>query len=791
MCHRLTRRGAAALLVGLAFALPAAAYDFSWSGPGGTVVYRYVPRTGTLHDLEAVVNGFGFLPSDMGGITAIVLGGRMVRPASSLPDTRILEESFAGGAAVVRFRWTANGQSYDFRVKVALEGKVLTVQYDSESGGTPLEFGLDRSERTPRPKVVDIPFGHNVLFTGGIFVSGLLDPGVSRATEMSPRRAYVSATSAAFGESAVYRARTDGRVSPLREKILIAASPDIADTFFRPGNPVSPHRERMSRQVVLDIWDGSFERTRNGIAALASLGLKDIFTVIHVWQRDGYDNAYPTTYPAGARYGGDSGMRGISRACAAAGFDLALHSNYVDFYPNSSEWNAADVARGADGQWFRAWFNPSTKIQSYLLKPSRSLDYARRIEPTIHSGYGTTASFLDVSSSAPPSSRVDYTAGSPGAATHAGTLSAWRDLTAGVREIHGGPVAGEGGGGSARLWAGWIDLTEGDPRSQADAGAGRDGDHVPPIVDYKLRILQPLQVISGAGYLERFYAGRPTRWFPTSDYEGYRAATFAFGDCGFLGDPFNRGESTVDILRDYCLAKAVQAHTLRSTATSILYNVRGTMMPLSDALREILPAASFDDVSPLLAEELGQVRTSFADGFVLSVNRSKGRTWSIDAGGRTYTLPPASGFLGTVDGLPIVGTADVDGALAHFVDPAVAEGPCAGRIDDVIEAPVSLAGRRVSQRSLFLREDIDVLTWQPNPAARDVAGYRIYSVEGTARTLLGQAPGGQLAPTFLRRKAPSGVAATYAIVAVNGQGREGKLAFVTVTPAGAGLALVR
>jgi hypothetical protein len=59
----------------------------------------------------------------------------------------------------------------------------------------------------------------------------------------------------------------------------------------------------------------------------------------------------------------------------------------------------------------------------------------------------------------------------------------YKDLISYARDIHSGPVAGEGFGSSANIWADYIDAIEADPRSSYDRG----GTDVPLVVDYKLK----------------------------------------------------------------------------------------------------------------------------------------------------------------------------------------------------------------------------------------------------------------------------------------------------------------
>ena len=95
-----------------------------------------------------------------------------------------------------------------------------------------------------------------------------------------------------------------------------------------------------------------------------------------------------------------------------------------------------------------------------------------------------------------------------------------------------------------------------------------------------------------------------------------------------------------------------------------------------------------------------------------------------------------------------------------------------------IPAPANLAGRRVLNRSLFLREYIDVLTWSPAPEAGDIAGYRIYGLEEGKKVLLGEVDSSTT--YFWRRNVEETGRYLYSVSAVDARNREGNPSCITV-----------
>jgi hypothetical protein len=96
----------------------------------------------------------------------------------------------------------------------------------------------------------------------------------------------------------------------------------------------------------------------------------------------------------------------------------------------------------------------------------------------------------------------------------------------------------------------------------------------------------------------------------------------------------------------------------------------------------------------------------------------------------------------------------------------------------IIYAPSNFSGRKVVNRSLFLSEYLNALTWQANPANENIAGYRIYQVEGGSRSLLADVNASTF--EYWHRRVQGGKQYTYILVAINNEGREGDPASVTV-----------
>ena len=96
----------------------------------------------------------------------------------------------------------------------------------------------------------------------------------------------------------------------------------------------------------------------------------------------------------------------------------------------------------------------------------------------------------------------------------------------------------------------------------------------------------------------------------------------------------------------------------------------------------------------------------------------------------------------------------------------------------IVAAPLNASGQKVLNRSLSQAEYINVLTFEANPGNIDIAGYKVYLVEGSARTELASLDANTL--EYLHRGVTRDKVYFYEIVAVNNEPREGHPATVVV-----------
>ncbi|MEN6560219.1 MAG: M6 family metalloprotease domain-containing protein [Acidobacteriota bacterium] len=115
------------------------------------------------------------------------------------------------------------------------------------------------------------------------------------------------------------------------------------------------------------------------------------------------------------------------------------------------------------------------------------------------------------------------------------------------------------------------------------------------------------------------------------------------------------------------------------------------------------------------------------------------------------------------DGLGLTGSASVNVILAN------------------IFPPVNLKASRMINRSLLLREYVNVLTWADNSRNSGVTKYRIYRITEGGRSLVAEVTkaAGNTVYRYLHRRIDRAQAYTYEVVAVGASDREGIAARVT------------
>jgi hypothetical protein len=474
----------------------------------------------------------------------------------------------APGGAVCISTFEVNGHTATLRYEAKLSGKSLVLEVSCDD---PQIAGLEAGRWGPvlhrRPVTAPYYSGHVFyLERENLFVNGFLD---------------WTKSSASFLENShvVYGVRTDGTRVPLHERVVFSAAWHVEETLPNIPNPPSPFRGYLAGKIVLDIWGGRFEDVARNLETLHDYGLNNCLAIVHIWQRSGYDNALPAHVPANAALGSDAGMKNLTATAKRLGYDIALHENYVDYYPNYEGFNPDDLSLDSNGKRVLAWYNAGTKIQSFAIQPHAILPLARQQSPQIQALYAPNADYLDVHSAVTPWFHVDFRAGAEGAGMFQTVWNAHRQLWAYERATHGGPVLGEGN--NHWYWSGLLDGAE------AQFGAGwpyNEGQTAPLMVDFDLLKIHPLQFNHGMGYYERWWGAvdwgtRP----PIEVLDQYRMQEVIYGHAGFLG---HAAYSDVPLAwLEHHLMSPVTARYANALPVKIEYQVHGNWVDGTEAAK--------------------------------------------------------------------------------------------------------------------------------------------------------------------------------------------------------------
>ncbi|WP_165227259.1 DUF5696 domain-containing protein [Aquisphaera insulae] len=590
---------------------------------GGAAPPAGSTRVSTTRDGEAVIlraeGDDGVLeyrwerpaPGSGGGIlgTVVLSAARKGASPVRVPVGASAELRWTGAATEVESRWAdaagtpptllrtfeVGGSRTTVRIRGSLQGKSLVFDVEADRPDVerlaPGGWGpVIRRKNVPVPFLTDEV---HYLPAQGLFVAANLDWTASNASHHD-------------GGAASYLPLTDGRRNPLRERLIYSAAWNLDEVLPNIPNPPSPYLKDLGTRTVLDIWGGRYTDIAERMNRLASYGIDRGVAIIHDWQRSGYDNALPAHYPAAADKGGDEGMKALVATGKKLGYHMALHENYVDYYPNYEGYRESDIALDSAGKLQKAWYNEGTKIQSFAVKPNAILPLAATQSPEIHRRYATNANYLDVHSAVPPWFHVDQRAGESGTGRFGRVWDVHRELWTYERTTHAGPVFGEGN--NHWYWSGCLDGVE----AQFGQGwQGERGREVPLMVDFDLLKIHPLQLNHGMGYYERWW-GKPT-WngpVPLVVLDQYRMQEVAFGHEGFLGAP-TWSEIPAAWLEHHLLAPVTARYATASPA-EIRYELGGAWVDSSTA-------AASEDAS----EAFQRVRVRYDNGLTITANQAK------------------------------------------------------------------------------------------------------------------------------------------------------------------------
>jgi len=616
-----------------------------------TVLPGNTKNGGSFNTLKAFTeDGDWFLPSNFGGIRAM-LGGVETYPWDpGVTFTRISHQVLTGDTVYSYWKMTAHYDSCYYSYKMKLEGRtlIIKVEFDDQSsrGNKAMEFNLDRCENAQNPKPIAVPYLplFYILLSNNIFTSFFSDWEVSNAsTVLHYDGSSYSTASVRFSQVMTYNAKTNDERNKLIETLYLTTSPNLNDVLPNVPNPVAVYKEESANSIV---WDFRYPfnylispTSERYMERLYEAGVRNLWVQIHDWQKDqqstpgwiiGSDDGLPCVTPANEEYGGPVVLNQvISKARNHYNYRIGLHHNYVDYYPNAKcggdyDYDENDVARNSDGSLIFTWFNQHTRIQSRLLKPSRSEAYLTFWTNDIKGVYNINGCYLDVHSSIQPlANYVDYDSNVPDAGKYRETMNRYRALYPILRNIIGGPVQGEGG--NQIFYQGYVD----DIEARLILPSGHEpGYNFPLLLDFDLLKLRTKTLVHGVGYYP-IWMGEGNQAPNWHQVLSYIATEIAYGHGSYLPDDMHTNGNLDEYIRhaqtEYYHVFEIQQYLNHATPISILYG--DSLQTASDYIKS---HPNFADIKD--DDFMGKVKVTYDNGIIIFVNRHPAQSWNITVG---------------------------------------------------------------------------------------------------------------------------------------------------------------
>ncbi len=607
------------------------AFIFTFNGSDGNLAYRYIPKTGTLNDLSVSFNGqTTFHPMADSGIMATVNGVKF-HPSDNDIQATLLKSETDGDTLKTLWKWTKNNASVEFTLGFAVKGRSLVITADSTSTDI-TAFSCGHTQSTPNPRLVKLTYLNyrwdypRLLVTDDYFISLFPDWYVSQATEVvdGANRHGLQGAKIIDDDSAIilggslYLPKAGSIRNPLHERFFLTISPDLESVLPNIPNPRSRYFDetktliystRMYDSVKTEHCPQEVDFWR----LMADYGMTDMFVRFHMNQwRTPLRNNHFTHYGYAYEDVTDAGYQMIASELKKIIKRVGPYEDNRVIHELGPEFNYDILSQNSEGLFNEGWdasFQPSPAAQHKL-----EADYA----PFLVKKFGWNACYFDEVTNTPPWGLVDFNPNIPGSATYLNVLRNYAFVSQKMADYYNGPIWSEGN--AAMFWAGYLDT---------DYAQTNDADAM-PIVDYKLRKMNPLENLNG------YDLGKVGN--ATVDY--MLSAQIVNGNMGHLWSsksaiPYHgqcvlktaKPEQIRDICRSYFMMRQLQELYAGVPVNQIRYECGGQLLTATEMLRMAKPNE-------------GKVFTQYENGLNVWVNRNPQDNWTVTVDGQKMVLPP-------------------------------------------------------------------------------------------------------------------------------------------------------
>ena len=585
--------------------------------------FIYTPIDGTFADIELEVNkGNPIKPAEGGGI-AVEMGGSTWPPDSEEVERHLISCEQVGDCVEARWQWKLGEEQANFLYRFRISGKSLVVEIEGGHGkGTGLSLG--RVTGALHPRLITIPYfnlGDNyprILCTAGYFLSSFVDWHGSCASSLYAPSEAESQRLVQLNGGCSYASQGRGQRSDLQERWFITVSTqhqEVLPTFFpAEAGPSETLADWAWYNIpYIDASQESYVELYENMRRLKLMGV-DRLLINHpseTWH-DGDGHATLAVEGAAAK-GGTDALAEYLEALADLGYKTSLQVSYRHIGPTNPCWRPELAAQLANG-------SPTpTGPGLYLFKPSQALAHAPEHARTLIGKYPCDALYVSEHAELPPWEFNDL--GSDEAPT--GHLVSSHARQQGVLRSQAPAGLAIGSGGNHWFYAGVL-------TGYLARMVGTNPSRIPPLVDFDLHNLHPLETDAGLGTIDQYFAGHIPQGekHSRSPYLArYLAATAAFGHACLLPDQLEWGIAST--VKAYYMLYALQKHYLRVPVRSIDYYHNDQFLATNDAL-----------LSGAFVQ--GQVRVIYGNGLEVYANLGWEQPWTVHRGDAAYHLPPGS-----------------------------------------------------------------------------------------------------------------------------------------------------
>lgn len=596
-----------------------------------SIIFRYRLQSGTLNDLEVSWNGGKvFIPAQNGGFRFAV-GDQTI--ASDDPELKaVLVEAIPGERELkTRWQWSyRNRPLCRTELNLAVKNKTLVIDF---MGGDGMVSRIDAGVTAglQDPKLQTIPYyvirggaknDPALLYDNGMLLSVIFDIYVTESSHFIGGSGPEKDGSVRVNGGAGYGVKSDRTRNPVRERMYLTLSSDIAEVLPHIANPKNPSMA-LSREglwvtrmwydtmPMYDYFDRAYEMLKLFHAyGLRNLMIRDHGTLYRMYspKRRGGSCAPGGTSPEISTVlpdiGGDAKAAEYFRqARENLGYRMGMYTNYTLISPVTGyEFDREKITWDEDGQW--RYGSGDMKMYKYAYM----LDWQKRLNPVLKKKFNLNCTYPDQYTCRSPWEYTDFDARVPEAGKFSPALRVMAQCLNLERELFEIPLS-EG----IMQWtlAGFCD-------SYAQPGAQYD----PWFPEFQLRQMHRLSNDCGI-HLSDTAASAPEM------VDRLLAGQLANGTIGHLygcygGPPLKA--IPYHLLKSYYIMKQLQKFYAGVDIAEIGYPHQGKMLNGAEAIAAGIVGRN-------------QLYLKYANGLEVWVNGNPEEKWTIEVAGRKIVLP--------------------------------------------------------------------------------------------------------------------------------------------------------